>query len=78
MDFVVEQEPEPPKPKRDFYLEPWSALKPTKPDWLVKGILERNTLAAVIGESGSGKSFIVVDIACCIATGTPWHGRDVQ
>lgn len=78
MDFVVEQEPEPPKPKSDFYLEPWSALKPTKPDWLVKGILERNTLAAVIGESGSGKSFIVVDIACCIATGTPWHGRDVQ
>ena len=78
MDFVVEQEPEPPKPKRDFYLEPWSALKSTKPDWLVKGILERNTLAAVIGESGSGKSFIVVDIACCIATGTPWHGRDVQ
>ena len=40
--------------------------------------MERNTLAAVIGESGSGKSFIVVDIACCIATGTPWHGRDVQ
>lgn len=78
LDFVVEQEPEPPKPKSDFYLEPWSALKPTKPDWLVKGILERNTLAAVIGESGSGKSFIVVDIACCIATGTPWHGRDVQ
>ena len=78
LDFVVEPEPEPPKPKRDFYLEPWSALKPTKPDWLVKGILERNTLAAVIGESGSGKSFIVIDIACCIATGTPWHGRDVQ
>ena len=77
-DFVVELESEPPKPKRDFYLEPWSALKPIKPDWLVKGILERNTLAAVIGESGSGKSFIVVDIACCIATGTPWHGRDVQ
>ncbi len=77
-DFVIELESEPPKPKRDFYLEPWSALKPTKPDWLVKGILERNTLAAVIGESGSGKSFIVVDIACCVATGTPWHGRDVQ
>ncbi len=74
----VPELPEPPKPKRDFYLEPWSALKPTKPNWLVKGILERNTLAAVIGESGSGKSFIVVDIACCIATGTPWHGRDVQ
>jgi|DEB0MinimDraft_4_1074332.scaffolds.fasta_scaffold06953_2 hypothetical protein len=74
----VPELPEPPKPKRDFYLEPWSALKPTKPDWLVKGILERNTLAAVIGESGSGKSFIVIDIACCIATGTPWHGRDVQ
>jgi len=78
LDFVVEPEPEPPKPKSDFYLEPWSALKPTKPDWLVKGILERNTLAAVIGESGSGKSFIVIDIACCIATGTPWQGRDVQ
>jgi KaiC/GvpD/RAD55 family RecA-like ATPase len=76
--ITVPELPAPPKPKSDFYLEPWSSLKISKPNWLVKGVLECHTLAAVIGESGSGKSFIVVDIACCIATGTPWHGRDIQ
>lgn len=77
-DFIADPSPESPKPKSDFYLEPWSSLKISKPNWLVKGVLECHTLAAVIGESGSGKSFIVVDIACCIATGTPWHGRNIQ
>lgn len=51
-------------------------LKPT--EWLLKGWLVRDTLAALVAPSGAGKSFLAVDWACCIATGKPWGGRDVD
>ena len=43
-------------------------------DWLVRGWLERNTTAALIAEPGRGKSFVALDMACCVALGKPWHG----
>lgn len=51
-------------------------LKPI--DWLVEDYIERDSLSLVFSPPSSGKSFILVDIACCVATGTPWHGRPVQ
>ena len=30
------------------------------------------------GAAGSGKSFAVLDMALCIASGTPYHGHSVQ
>ena len=47
-------------------------------DWLIKGWLVRDTLAALVAPSGAGKSFLAVDWACRVATGKPWYGRDVQ
>lgn len=47
-------------------------------DWLVRDLLERNSLAAWFGTAGSAKTFIVLDLACCIATGTDYHGRPVK
>lgn len=46
--------------------------------WLINGWLVRDTLAALVAPSGAGKSFLAVDWACRVATGTPWYGRDVQ
>ena len=77
VDSVIEV-PELPRSKDDFFLEPRSALKIHSPDWLIQGVIEKGTLAAVIGESGSGKSFLALDLAACVQTGKPWHGRDVQ
>ena len=51
-------------------------LKPTQ--WLIRDLLERDTLAMIFGEPKSGKSFIAVDIACCIASGLDFHGRRVR
>jgi hypothetical protein len=51
-------------------------LKPV--DWLIKGWLVRDTLAALVAPSGAGKSFLAIDWACRIATGAPWYGRDVK
>lgn len=47
-------------------------ISPTK--WLIENYLEQDALSMLFGPSGGGKSFVVVDMACCIATGTPWHG----
>ena len=68
----------PEKPRKNFSLRPRSQLKIQSPDWLAKGVFEHNTLAAIIGESGVGKSFVGIDLACCVATGLPWHGRQTK
>jgi hypothetical protein len=47
------------------------------PDWLLRGMLERDTFALVFGDPGCGKSFLAIDWACRVATGTPWRGEAV-
>jgi hypothetical protein len=44
-------------------------------EWHIKGVLPKAGLAIVYGQSGSGKSFLVLDMAAAIATGSLWHGR---
>ena len=41
---------------------------------LVEGLLDHGAMSVVYGESNAGKSFVVLDIAFKIATGTPWNG----
>lgn len=47
------------------------------PEPLVAGWLYQNTLAQLVGQPGAYKSFVAVDLACCVALGRPWHGRPV-
>ena len=42
--------------------------------WVVKGALPRNGIAAIYGPSGCGKSFLVLDMAHAIANGRRWFG----
>jgi len=42
--------------------------------WRVKHLLPDQGLAAIFGPSGSGKSFLALDLAACIADGHPWFG----
>ncbi len=51
-------------------------MTPTR--WLVKNYLEQHTMGLMFGDPGCGKSLIAIDMACCIATGTPWHGNDAE
>lgn len=44
---------------------------------LVTRWLELDCLARINGPSGHGKSFVVLDLAACVATGTTWHGHAV-
>lgn len=47
------------------------------PQWLVDGHLVRHSLAVCYGQPGSTKSFLALDIALNVASGTPWSGRKV-
>ncbi len=46
--------------------------------WLIRGYLVQDTLAGLIAPAGACKSFLAVDWACRVATGTHWHGREVR
>lgn len=46
----------------------------TPPDWLIPGLLERGQHAFLFGESGVGKSAIMVDICLRLAACMPVHG----
>ncbi len=48
------------------------------PEWVIKNYIPKNSLVEVFGESGTFKSFIVMDMAFCIANGIQWHGFDVK
>lgn len=43
--------------------------------YLIKGVLPKATLGVLFGESGSGKSFITLDMCFAIARGEPWRGQ---
>ena len=45
-----------------------------KLNWFVKGVVPMAELAAIFGASGSGKTFITLDIACRVALGLKWFG----
>lgn len=51
-------------------------IKP--PSWLIQDVLTESGLSMVWGRSGSLKSFAVLDMGLCIATGLSWHGKPVK
>ncbi|PHQ74963.1 MAG: hypothetical protein COB82_02995 [Marinobacter sp.] len=50
----------------------------TPVQWLVERYIEANALVLLFGEPGVGKSFVALDMACCIATGEAWQGLSVK
>lgn len=46
--------------------------------WIIKGVLPKAALGVVYGASGSGKSFLVLDMGMAIARGVEWRGRKVK
>jgi hypothetical protein len=46
--------------------------------WLIQKTFPKKGNAAVYGPSGSGKSFVVIDMGCCIAEGESWFGYQTK
>jgi hypothetical protein len=53
----------------DTLIEPISIVGPE--------FLYTDTLNWLVGKPGHGKSFVALDLAGCVATGSTWHQRDV-
>lgn len=50
----------------------------TAPDWTIRRIIEADSLVVLFGDPESGKSFMAMDWAACIATGREWNGHKVK
>lgn len=48
------------------------------PEWAIDKILPNNGLFEVFGESGSCKTFIVLDMLVCISESIPWHDKQTK
>lgn len=47
-------------------------------DWIIKGVMPRADIGMVFGASGSGKSFLLIDICGAVARGVEWRGKAVK
>lgn len=50
----------------------------TPPDELVEGVLTVGGGSVLYGDSNSGKTFFVIDMAAAVARGVPWMGRNTE
>lgn len=44
------------------------------PEPLIQGMLDRDTVSRMTGKSNHGKTFVMLDMAGCVAIGKDWHG----
>lgn len=44
-------------------------------DWCVDGLFARPSLNLLVGDPGSKKTLLALDLAVCVAMGVPWLGR---
>jgi hypothetical protein len=47
-------------------------------DEIVEGVLGRGSMAALYGDSNSGKTFLAIDIGAAVGRGVPWLGRNTE
>jgi hypothetical protein len=48
--------------------------EPAPMEWVIKNWFPTQSVAMIYGESGVGKSFVALDMACSIAAGIAWQG----
>jgi len=61
-----------------FRLVQISEIKTRVPEWVVKNMMELDTLIEIFGDPASGKSFLAVDFAACVASGKDFVGKKVR
>lgn len=49
-----------------------------KTRWMVDGVIPANSIVWVTGKPACGKTFAMLDIAACVSSGRPWHGRPCE
>lgn len=46
-----------------------------KPEYLIDGLLQKDTLALVVGPTQVGKTFVMIDMLLSAGAGVPWRGK---
>lgn len=69
-----------PDPEEPQFRLPWHWATDLEPNRetndFVEGVLTNNGLSVVYGPSGSGKSFVALDMAVAVASGQSWYERE--
>lgn len=69
----------PPVPKKAFFTAIGALIaKPYPTNWLIKDYFECDKTVLLLGASGAGKSFVVLDMALSIAAGIEWQGHQTK
>lgn len=74
----IEDAIEPPDAQRYKLLQAADMQQLPSMEWRVKGVFPSRGFGAVYGPSGSGKSFLVLDMAAAIAMGKSWFGKKTK
>lgn len=79
LERLLEAASEPPKPAPRYKLLGSADIAALPAlEWRVRGVLPATGLAALFGPSGSGKSFLALDLACSIVEGERWFDCRVE
>jgi hypothetical protein len=78
IDSLPDWKPKPPASKFGAVAVKDAAKLAKNHEWLVHNMIELKGTCAFAGYSQSGKSFLMIELAFCIALGKPFWGRDVK
>ncbi len=67
--------PPPPAPELDFVMASDLPDHPAPVEQIVEGLLGRVAMSILYGDSNSGKTFLWIDLACAVASGSMWMDR---
>lgn len=58
---------------------PLAALKnAAETKWLIDGVIPSGSINWMVASPESFKTFLALDMAACVASGRPWHGRETD
>lgn len=64
--------------KRGFHFTRVSEVPIKSTDWLIENFFESFSESVIFGDSDTYKTFLSVDIGCCVAAGISWNGNSVK
>lgn len=76
VETLLEQPQKPPQRFRLLTASDLASLPPIR--WRVRGVLPSEGIGAIFGPSGSGKSFLALDLLACVVSGEGWFGCRVK
>ncbi len=66
------------RPERRVHSAEKALSPPPVIDWFVQGLFTRPSLNLIVGNPGTKKTYLALDLAVCVALGKPWLGRPTQ